>query len=33
MGNPVQGVNDSLDHARELSALLSDRPVIVGMPR
>lgn len=25
-----QGVNDSLEHARELSELLSGRPVIVG---
>eukprot|EP00435_Cladocopium_sp_Y103_P013636 s2978_g3.t1 len=27
----LKGVNDSLDHARELSALLSDRPVIVNL--
>lgn len=29
----VQGINDSLQHAQELSKLLSGRPVIAGIPR
>ena len=29
----IQGINDSLQHAQELSKLLSGRPVIAGIPR